>query len=560
MGDPPYYSLQVTTPQDIPFGGQIGTRRCYFQNWSANPTAGVFFENANSTLTKVKFYNAGINIDAVFQGQGLSNDNYAFYPGSQRKFVKSGDEALHYVYSSLGHIWYERSTDNGSTWVIENNHQPIDNGNGKLPSIDQSGSYGNDEILVTYQEKNGNGYVIKLKVFVLGTQRSEATLFNSTQSYDINSNPPVVAVSSNSPEHKFMLVFQNGSHLQFKYGHIQNETLCFYAIEDENISGTDQYSINPTITANKTTGNSGSFFIAWQKNNTQIYYKRLNYSTNNQITYDHNDPNPVYYSNGSPYTYNWLPSISIVGSAHNPVISWIGHNGAGIEKVEGKEEGGVPTPTEVTQVVVRRGSNGAFGIAGNSVDNANNNSTSEATAENTVIVWSEGNPAVSKWFRRNNDGTYTATNSLSNSGIELHVSNGSDLSAIKAMVFSTQTTPYSFIQSTTDFSVEQVGGGITKISDLENGLTFGRMGIVGKNGVQFVFNVGDIILADTNVQFIYRPDTLLYTNTDELNQDTRSLTIHLNNQSQLYFTDYYYTVNSEIADSVLTDSDAVSFS
>src|SRR5690606_41613080 len=78
-------------------------------------------------------------------------------------------------------------------------------------------------------------------------------------------------------------------------------------------------------------------------------------------------------------------------------------------------------------------------------------------------------------------------------------------------------------------------------------------------GVQFIFNVGDIILADTNVQFIDIPDTLVYTSTEELNEVTRSLDFHLTNQSQLYFTNYYYVVNPELADSVLTSTDEVSF-
>lgn len=40
------------------------------------------------------------------------------------------------VYSSLGHVWYETSTDKGATWQFMNNHQPLDNGSGKNPSID----------------------------------------------------------------------------------------------------------------------------------------------------------------------------------------------------------------------------------------------------------------------------------------------------------------------------------------------------------------------------------------------------------------------------------------
>src|SRR5690606_22794254 len=121
-----------------------------------------------------------------------------------------------------------------------------------------------------------------------------------------------------------------------------------------------------------------------------------------------------------------------------------------------------------------------------------------------------------------------------------------------------QTTPFNFKLATSDFS-QNFDIEVDKITTDGNYLTYGRTGITGKNGVQFIFNVGDIILADTNVQFIDIPDTLVYTSTEELNEVTRSLDFHLTNQSQLYFTNYYYVVNPELADSVLTSTDEVSF-
>jgi hypothetical protein len=126
------------------------------------------------------------------------------------------------------------------------------------------------------------------------------------------------------------------------------------------------------------------------------------------------------------------------------------------------------------------------------------------------------------------------------------------------MVYNAESPPYFFTFDTDNFDAIIKPPGNQKITD-NISLTFGRSGIVGKNGVQFVFNIGDIILADTNVQFIPRPDTILYTNTEQLNQVTRSLTFHLDNQSDLYFTNFYYTVNPEIADSALTNDDAVTF-
>ena len=56
------------------------------------------------------------------------------------------------VYESLGKVWLEKSTDNGSTWSLSNGGQPLSGSNeAKNPAIDQrSGTY---EIVVVYQEK-----------------------------------------------------------------------------------------------------------------------------------------------------------------------------------------------------------------------------------------------------------------------------------------------------------------------------------------------------------------------------------------------------------------------
>ena len=547
---PTYYKLWAGDRQ-FDLGGSIGTRNFYFQNWSAT---GANFANYGNEIWPV-FTSSNAVVQANFKGQGLSNDQNAYSSSSQRKFVKTlGDNYLHHVYSSLGHIWYERSTDGGSTWQIANGGSYLDNGEAKLPSIDESGHYNisfpDRSVLIVYQEKNGNNYKIKLKRFYDGFQTSEAEVYSASESFSINANP-VVAFSNNTTSNdKFIIVFQSSQGLYYRFGYIENGAITWPLTEPPQegiISSTDQYSTNSTIAARKNVGGQGDFYLAWQQYDTQIYYKKIHYE-GDEIT---DDPTPVLYSYNDGFTYNWFPSISLA-EGNYPVVSWVGHNGGASEKIALKEQGG--EPIEVTKIVVKRGTTGNFFISGNNVNNVNNNSTT-TTGENTVIVWSESNPAVSKWVKRTGT-TYNTVANLSNSGIHTQVSNGIDLTNINAMVYNTAVTSYFFTKATTDFCGTC---GISKITEDDNSLTFGRTGIAGKNDVQFVFNVGDIILADTNVQFIERPDTLIYTNTEELNEVTRSLNFNLNSQSQLFFTNYYYVVNPELADSTLSDNDTVSF-
>jgi hypothetical protein len=75
---------------------------------------------------------------AFFKYPHHSNDNTTFSSNNQNKFVKSPNGHLHVVYESLGKIWYEVSTDNGSTWTIKNGGKPLSNITSKNPSIECS--------------------------------------------------------------------------------------------------------------------------------------------------------------------------------------------------------------------------------------------------------------------------------------------------------------------------------------------------------------------------------------------------------------------------------------
>src|SRR5690606_37624203 len=94
---PTYYKLWAGN-QLINLGSPIGVRQFFFQNWSATgATLQTFGNDAN-----VVFTSGNAIVQANLKGQGLSNDQNAFFNSSQRKFAKTSNGDLHYVYSSLG--------------------------------------------------------------------------------------------------------------------------------------------------------------------------------------------------------------------------------------------------------------------------------------------------------------------------------------------------------------------------------------------------------------------------------------------------------------------------
>ena len=120
------------------------------------------------------------------------------------------------------------------------------------------------------------------------------------------------------------------------------------------------------------------------------------------------------------------------------------------------------------------------------------------------------------------------------------------------MVFNTASLPYPINRSTTSFS------SLEKITS-DTSVTYGRTGIVGKHGMEFLFCAEDILLNDENIKFTERVDTLPVLNFNDLNRIAKTNTFNLTGNSDLYFSLYYLAINPELATSVLTNEDYVNF-
>ncbi len=77
-------------------------------------------------------------------------------------------------------------------------------------------------------------------------------------------------------------------------------------------------------------------------------------------------------------------------------------------------------------------------------------------------------------------------------------------------------------------------------------------------GINFVFNTGDILSGDSVVNFVTTTDTNQFQTAEELNEAMRTVDFELNSSSSLRFSNLYYVLNPELADS-LSEDEAVSF-
>jgi hypothetical protein len=258
------------------------------------------------------------NLQGRFKKHLASNSTAAFTSTTQRKFFKSYYGIMHLVYESNGNVWYERSTDNGVTWQICNNGQPLSSNPSKLPSLAEGAS--NDGVIVVFQEQTVNGYKIVIKEYDAGVEVGSSIVHESDgQPYSENANPVV------QNAYGYLMViweadadggifYPNG--MYYRFGML-NGSHQFNFIFGDIIPGTSASSNTPALSGGGD-WDTIRFALAYEEGNT-IYFRRIKYRWQTQ---DLTISNPVNLSYGNGYTHNYAPSIIAVGSGAR--VAWVG--------------------------------------------------------------------------------------------------------------------------------------------------------------------------------------------------------------------------------------------
>lgn len=435
----------------------------------------------------------------------------------------------------------------GTSWELKQSGSPLDNGEGKHPSIDYLPDDNNYGVMIAFQEKVGNNYKVVIMYYPSTANTFADKLISSVAESYNNNATPLITVDANND---FTILWKQQAGFYVRTGYQGgDDDLYFDDTQSTFLTGTNSYMINPGMVVNKSLGHMGTRrFLVWDApgiyNTKDIFYCLLEGTSLNLPVTNISD--------GCGYNSNTYPSISLANE--KPIVSWTGLYNGEVYKMSAKEMGGL----ERIKAVVRRGPYwGSFTELGNDVNFVNNNSAT-TSIEKSVIIWSEGNSPQSKWVKRTG-GNYNSINNLSHSGLQNQVSSGTDYQNMTSMVFNNQSVPYYFTKSTTDFSVVEGGGEISKITASDTVLTYGRSGIASKNRVEFVFSIGDIFVGDSSIQFVPIPDTLLFESTTDLNSAAKTEDFWLGQNTDFYFSNLYYVIRQELADSALTEQDQVNF-
>lgn len=531
-----YYSLKMPNEQPITVHNQ--SRKFYPFSWQE--TSGVTIQYPFGQVSGVVFNSSNAVATAVLKGELMSNSTTGISSNSQRKMVRTDNGIYHVVYESMGSVFYTYSLTSNfyGNWSSE---EWLTN-NAKNPAIDYEGnnviivfelndpSYSTDAVIymLQYAPNGSGGY---------GTISFEDVAYYPT-SYFGNAKPVISYTAF-----EIFVAYRKNSTEGIKHRTKWNENGNWTWSAEANIPETNSSSINPAIV-----GKPGHIHIAFESLST-IRYK-FGYVQGTSWRYE----NLIHLSNGSGFTQNNYPSISMSnGGTSYVMVSWLGVYINAAEKIAAKDQQETMGRYAAVARVGYGISWGGFSNFSNSVKFTNNNSINSVAG--SILAWSENNGQLSKYVKRRSTGLYDPIEPLSTNGIQPLISNGSNFENLKAMVFNTTTSaPYLLNRCSNDFNVEML-----QKENSNQLISYGRSGVVEKNGIEFLFNIGDVAADDVTIKFIERVDTLPVNSTEEMNLAARTESFNLNSQSQLILSNYYYVVNKEMVDSLLTDEFSVRF-
>lgn len=482
---------------------------------------------------------------ALYKAKHKSNSTTAYSNPSQRRFIQTPDGVKHICYESMGKVWYELSTDNGATWILGNGGKPLSSTDAKNPSMS---FYGN-QIGIVWQEKSGSSFKIKMALFWMSDYSSSlfSTIAEDYGDYSINANPvfawgynaKVVVVWSGLD----LCTFAGGTMLKYAYGSASSNGITWYM--QCGIDGTDVNSINPTIVANYSVDTSPFYFhIAWEQfvnsSTSKINYCMLSANANNYL--QHTTFEEASYNSG--YLKNYQPSILLrnVNSQDLPYLTWLGYR---------------TTPSASSRVVMRYKQYGSWSplniYGGNSVQSFSINNAGFLYGQYVLgLGWSEpvSQGSTTYFNKAVKIGSSTTINTLSTTGKDLQINNSSSYSSMFVNSFQSKTLPYSFSLSQPFVSLGK-----------ENSIAMlnAREGVVGKNGAQFFFALGDISVNGQNIDFVEIPDSIKIDNLEIINTCFESKPITVNEHSNLTYGVEYGIADSVLCSSLLSNNGNITF-
>jgi hypothetical protein len=296
------------------------------------------------------------------------------------------------------------------------------------------------------------------------------------------------------------------------------------------------------------------FHLAYQKNNRDIKYRNIFWSTHEGMNVGEEVP----VSDGTGYSVHYNPSITGTDNVRGEEryeyirLAWVGYRNS---------QPDIPPQCAVsdgeTSVIYKFKSpfSGWFdtpNVYGNNVNSVNVNKGTEIIYdfEPFAIAWSEGVNCnyPNKYVRSY---SLDVIRTLSTTGDEVQINNSNDFNNMYVNSFHRTSPPYYFNLS------ENLSGGMQKIESLT--IQQGREGVVTKDSVDFYYGIGDINIDGENVNFTEMPDTIEINDLQTMNEYLLSEPFNVTGNSVLAYSVVYGITDSAKTVNALSDSSQISF-
>lgn len=444
----------------------------------------------------------------------------------------------------MGRVWYEAKSPSGN-WQLMNNGQPLDNGEGKQPSIDyssidQSGSVFYQTVVV-YQEKSGSSSKIKIKYF---EKEDDGLTLNYITYKDIATVSGTYSTTNTNPVIGFShgnvatVIWKNGNTGSLYGWHGSFGSVINTLAGPAQILGTTVNSINPTIYAKKT-GSTLSFKLAWEElgdgNSSSIKYATL-------IGYLMISGAITTPSNGSGFSQNYSPSIIQFMDASR--LCWVGSRW--ISDPVNEEDGFAQS-----KVLFKAPENtpSRFWQFGNFVSGP---SINRKTGDDTyyAFAWYESS-GQSKFA----DNTLSTVRTITDvTGQNLQISNGPNKENMFCMLFDHNVNvPYHFQMS------DDLGSFYNMEKITYYAFNSGREGIVSVDSAEFYFAIGDISVDNQQINFREIEDSIQISTRSVLNDYLVSEPFVVSDNSSFAYSVQYGINDSVSAVNSLTGNLYVNF-
>jgi len=544
----PIYSVKSVSPQEVEINGT--DFNFYFQKWSTTTSADATFADVNNSETDVVFHNQGAVVQAEMKGTSITDNATDFNKGTQRKMFRNA-YTTNRIYESDNSIWYEKYDNSIDNWIIPGNGIKL---NTLTPATNPSIlKMGTDAALVAFLERDD------LKVFGLFGNTRAQILTHDLENY---TTYPVIEYAGNTFStgtfEGYILAWaakgdnEKGIYCIFGEYNGAKSTIVYH------ITGTDENDHSPHVS---TIVKNGKIFynVAWVKEDvnseaSQIYFKEFIQTSNTlgSIITTHPVENP---SAIAGYTKNYNPTMAYLGDGHNR-LTWIG------ERINGDDTGepGNPGKIDATQGTIERRvilRARLFDEVFNSANTWNTSifkfgtlvdasSTNHSSDNNYIIGWAEG---TSQKYCTNSSFT-TVHNVTGISGTGIQVGEAPTRAQMGVATINSLASP---VQIQTVLEIDPV--------EKENSIVMGagREGAIVKNNVYSYFTLADIFVDDIPVEFPIIDEFLSVDNIEGLNENLKTETFAVTDESQIFYSVSYGMLVPEGEDPLLSENESVSF-